>query len=87
MNGRALAGKDPMARPSHPRRKPVTSDPDRPANSGTDPQRPGEPALPPSPGPATGGASSPDPFEATHRPSPARDNDVEGTKTDPDDAL
>jgi hypothetical protein len=72
-------------------RRGVTSDPDRgtAVNSGTDPQRPGSPTRPGPP--ARGGASGDAPsggFDATRRPEkPGRGEDVEGTKTDPDDAL
>ena len=73
------------------RRRAVTSDPDRgtAVNSGTDPQRPG---LATRPGPPPRGGTSADApsggFDATRRPErPGRGEDVEGTKSDPDDAL
>jgi hypothetical protein len=70
----------------------VTSDPDPglAVNSGTDPQRPGEVAKP-RPDPASGTApaeGATDRFGSTHRPAASGPNeDVEGTKSDPDDAL
>ena len=71
---------DPRSRP-RPRRG-VTSDPDRgvAVNSGTDPQRPGQPPEPPPDAPAaSGGTSVPaDRFEATHEPETStRGEDVE----------
>ena len=73
------------------KRRGVTSDPDRgvAVNSGTDPQRPG---TAPKAAPLAGGGSSGDApssgFDATRRPAvPGRREDVEGTKSDPDDAL
>src|SRR5437667_11003258 len=79
---------DRGARP-RPRRG-VTSDPDRglAVNSGTDPQRPGEPSRPvPSrdePGASASESSVPsDRFDATHQPaSPGRGPDVEGARRD-----
>ncbi len=62
----------------------VTSDPDRgiAVNSGTDPQRPGQPPRPApnadAPGTAADTSVPADRFEATHQPAaPARGEDVE----------
>ena len=78
-----------MPKTDVPDRPSVTSDPDRgvAVNSGTDPQRPGEkPAADATPGRET--SPPPDHFDATHQPAPAgRNESIEGSKGDPDDAL
>jgi hypothetical protein len=75
-------------------RKPVTSDPDRgvAVNSGTDPQRPGQPPRPAPDADATGTSAAETsvpahPFDATHQPeTPPRAEDVErGPRGAPDD--
>ena len=68
----------------------VTSDPDHgvAVNSGTDPQRPGETPRPGPPAASAAPDAAGERFQATHRPAGSgRNEDVEGTKSDPDDAL
>jgi len=76
----AASGPDRRSRPRV--RRGVTSDPDRgvAVNSGTDPQRPGQPPEPPPDAPATSAETSvpADRFEATHEPvTTPRGEDVE----------
>ena len=69
-----------MPNPRSSRRPSVTSDPDRgvPVNSGTDPQRPGQPAkrMPDAPGTAEG-TPSPGGSAPTRRPVSTESEDVE----------
>jgi hypothetical protein len=76
-----------MPKPDMPGRKSVTSDPDRgvAVNSGTDPQRPGQPSrsVPDAP-------SEPTPPREDSRPVrvPSRNEDVEhGRRNEPDDPV
>jgi hypothetical protein len=86
------AGEGTMPKTETPGRQSVTSDPDRgvAVNSGTDPQRPGtRPVAESAPEPASSETPAPaDRFNATHQPAPSsRNENVEGGKNDPDDAL
>ena len=81
-----------MPRTTMPRsRPPVTSDPDRgvAVNSGTDPQRPGEPARPIPDASAEKSGATAGPAEPPPRPSSRGGNDdVEGGgRNEPDDPF
>jgi hypothetical protein len=76
-----------MPKPPPPGRKSVTSDPDRgvAVNSGTDPQRPGEPPRP-VPDPSTDESAPID--SKVPRPPASRNEDVEqGGRNEPDDPV
>ena len=56
-------------------------------NSGTDPQKPGEPARP-APDASAEKSNPVDDSKATHRPSASRNEDVErGGRNEPDDPV
>ena len=78
-----------MPKTEAPDRPSVTSDPDRgvAVNSGTDPQRPGQPALP-APDTSSEKAVPLEPSGASQRPPSSRNEDVEhGRRNEPDDPV